>query len=168
MKRITLLLSLLLVVLGTYGQTSILEVISPAGGYYVSTEAGINVSWTLGEPVVGTLTNTEAGIILTQGFQQGDFIIVNVPTDPLAGFTAKLYPNPAKDETYIKITMPNPGRINLSIFDITGRAIIADQFDVSSIEYSYKLNVSSLRAGIYLIRINSGTKVSKVLKLIKE
>jgi hypothetical protein len=168
MKRFTITLIISLAFIAVNGQTSILEVISPAGGYYVSTEAGVSVSWTLGEPVVGTLVNEAEGIILTQGFQQGDFVIVNVPVDPAIGFTARVFPNPAKDETTVKITMPTQGRINLMVFDITGRVVLSDQFDMFTQEYSHTLNVSSLRAGIYLIRVNSGTKSSRVLKLIKE
>lgn len=168
MKRFTFTLCLMFGLLATYGQTSILQVVSPAGGYYLSTEANISVSWTLGEPVVGTLINESEGIILTQGFQQGDFVIVNVPVDPSAGFTARIFPNPAKDETTLKLTLPTLGRINLTVLDITGRVVMSDQFDVTTQEYSRTLNVTGLRAGIYLIRISSGTKISKVLKFIKE
>lgn len=166
-KTITTLVASLCFI-AVYGQTSILEVISPAGGYYVSTEAGVSVSWTLGEPVVGTLINEAEGIMLTQGFQQGDFVVVNVPVDPNLGFTAKIFPNPAKTETTVKITSPIQGMVTLTVFDITGRVVLSEQFNVFSQEYSHQLNVSSLRAGIYLIRINAGTKSSKVLKLIKE
>jgi hypothetical protein len=168
MKRLITTLFASFCFIAVFGQSSILEVISPAGGYYVSAEAGVSVSWTLGEPVVGTLFNETEGIMLTQGFQQGDFVIVNVPVDPNIGFTARVFPNPAKVETTVKITMPTQGRVTLMVFDITGRVVISEQFDVFTQEYSYTLNVSSLRAGIYLIRVNSGTKSSKVLKLIKE
>lgn len=168
MKRFTIGLLLTLGVLTVYGQTSILEVISPAGGYYTNNDLGISVSWTLGEPVVGTLVNDTEGIILTQGFQQGDYVIVSVPVDPNLGFTARIYPNPAKDETSLKITLPTLGRVRLMVFDITGRVVLSDQFEVTTQEYSHNLNISSLRAGIYLIRVNAGNKSSKVLKLIKE
>ncbi len=168
MKKITTTLLLVLGFLFAQSQTSILEVISPAGGYVYSSEAGISVSWTLGEPVVGTLINESEGIMLTQGFQQGDFVVVDVPVDPNSTFSAKLYPNPAKDETTIKITLPTLGRVSLSVIDITGRVILTDQFDVNDKEFNHRLNVSSLRAGIYLIKLNVGTKASRVLKLIKE
>ncbi|HOP03145.1 MAG TPA: T9SS type A sorting domain-containing protein [Tenuifilaceae bacterium] len=168
MKKLSTTLLLVLGFFFAQAQTSILEVISPAGGYVYNSDAGISVSWTLGEPVVGTLINETEGIIITQGFQQGDFVIVDVPVDPNLILSAKLYPNPAKDETTIKITLPTIGRVNLSVIDITGRIIITDQFEATDNEISHRLNVSSLRAGIYLVKLNVGTKASKVLKLIKE
>lgn len=63
--------------------------------------------------------------------------------------TFNVYPNPVTDDLYIKMTE----QINIqsvSLFSITGRQLIhADQIN----HKEFTLNVSSLNAGIYLVRI---------------
>ena len=69
MKKITLILGMVLLSIASFGQNDDLKVVSPAGGYF--TGSGITLSWTLGEPVIATFSAGD--ILLTQGFQQGDF-----------------------------------------------------------------------------------------------
>jgi uncharacterized repeat protein (TIGR02543 family) len=86
MKKLTFTLGLMLFVFASFSQTNDLQVISSAGDYFVGTE--ITLSWTLGETVIETFINEEAGIMLTQGFQQGDFSLT--PTI----YTVTLLANP--------------------------------------------------------------------------
>ena len=150
----------------SYSQTSILEVISPAGGFFQN--ENISISWTLGEPVIETWVNESAGIMVTSGFQQGDFTLVSVPHNPLAGFNVQMFPNPARLETNIKVTLPTLGQVNITVLDVTGRTIIQEMFNPATLEHTHPLVVSSLKPGIYLVRVHSGAKLVKVLKLIKE
>lgn len=166
MRKILLTLSLAVLTMVSYSQTSILEVVSPAGGFFQN--ANISISWTLGEPVIETWVNESAGIMVTSGFQQGDFTLVSVPQNPMAGFNVNMYPNPARTETNIKVTLPTLGQVNITVLDVTGRTIMQESFNPATLEHTHNLNVSSLRAGIYLVRVHSGTKLVRVLKLIKE
>lgn len=166
MKKIISTLSIVLISLVSFSQTSILEVVSPAGGYFEG--SGISVSWTLGETVIDTWVNEDAGIMVTSGFQQGDFTITGLPNNPMAGFSVKMFPNPAKLETSIKVTLPSLANVSITVLDVTGRTVIQDQFNPLTKEHSHTLNVSTLKPGIYLVRVHSGTKLAKVLKLVKE
>ena len=65
----------------SFGQVEFLltpEVISPMGDM-VSTDA-FDVSWTLGEPIISTVTNK--ALYLTQGFHQSDDIYLDVEAAP--------------------------------------------------------------------------------------
>jgi hypothetical protein len=66
MKRCLFLIPFIACFFQLPGQTLTPEVISSSGGYFDNTNASL--SWTLGEPVIETLTETNA--ILTQGFHQ--------------------------------------------------------------------------------------------------
>lgn len=168
MKKFTLISFLLLSLFAAKAQTSILEVVSPAGSYFVNEGAGISISWTLGEPVTATFVNEGAGIILTQGFQQGNMFATSLPENISSTFSAQIYPNPAKTEATIKVSAPGLAKVNVQVFDITGRIIIFESFEPTASEHQYKLNVSTLKQGIYLVKVSSGNKQQKVIKLIKE
>jgi hypothetical protein len=150
-----------------YGQTSVLEVVSPAGGYF--SNGTISISWTLGEPVIGTLVNNDADLMLTQGFQQGNLFNVDVPTTDLPTLSIKMYPNPAIKNVFFTITNPEAkGEYSVDIYDITGRKILTENFGQFVDQEEKSLDVSSLKSGIYLVQAKVGNRVSKVLKLIKE
>lgn len=168
MKKFTIISLLLLGFFAVKAQTSILEVVSPAGSYFMNDVAGISISWTLGEPVIATFVNEGAGIVLTQGFQQGNMFATNLPENTVSAFSAQIYPNPAKTETTVKVTVPNQLMVNVQVFDITGRIILFESFEPIATEHQYKLNVSSLKQGIYLVKVSAGDKQQKVIKLIKE
>ncbi len=168
MKKFTLLSLFLLGAFFVKAQTTVLEVVAPAGSYFWNQAAGISVSWTLGEPVTATFINESAGIMLTQGFQQGNLFGTTVPENPLGTFNIQMYPNPAKSETNIKVTLPSLAKVSIIVFDITGRNVIMETLEPSSTEHTFSLNVSSLKSGIYLVRVNAGGKQQKVMKLIKE
>lgn len=164
MRNIILSMALALISSVSFSQTSILEVVAPAGGVF--TETDFSVSWTLGEPVIETWINQEAGIIVTSGFQQGSMYGTNVPVDPTAGFSVKMYPNPASMQTNIGISLPAIAEITITVTDITGRTVLQDKFIPANLLYTYPLNISSLKSGLYLVKVNSGAKFSKVIKLV--
>lgn len=168
MKKFTLLTLLMFGTIFLKAQTTVLEVVAPAGSYFWNQTAGISLSWTLGEPVTATFINESAGIMLTQGFQQGNLLGTTVPENPVGSFSIQMYPNPAKSETNIKVSLPAIARVNVIVFDITGRVVKMAAFEPSATEHTYSLNVSSLKAGIYLVRVNAGGKQQKVMKLVKE
>ncbi len=168
MKRIFTAI-LCLALMHAFGQTSVLEVVSPAGGYFKNESAGISISWTLGEPVIGTLLNTGANLMLTQGFQQGNLFGTDVPKPDLPTLSIKMYPNPAIKEVTFEISNPEAkGKFTVEIYDLTGRKILMENLGQFTDQEPKTLNVSSLKSGIYLVQAKVGDRVSKVLKLIKE
>lgn len=65
-----------------------------------------------------------------------------------------VYPNPAQDQLNIKLINNNAGNLNLTLFDISGKALITKTAN-SANAFDYQLDVSSLNSGLYLLRITS-------------
>jgi photosystem II stability/assembly factor-like uncharacterized protein len=82
--------------------------------------------------------------------------------DFISDDNVRMYPNPASSE--VIITLPKSTDAEIRVFDITGKLLIykAD----AQIANSYTLDVSSLPAGAYFIRLNTeeGTATKKLLK----
>lgn len=72
-----------------------------------------------------------------------------------------IYPNPFEDE--LIFNSPDNDKVNISVFDIRGAAIVA--LDNVLID-SFRLNMSSLSQGVYFIQIKNQyfTKTTKVVK----
>ncbi|RPH31793.1 MAG: T9SS C-terminal target domain-containing protein [Bacteroidales bacterium] len=167
MKKIfTLILSLAL--MQAFGQTSpiLMQVVASAGGSFSS--ASLKVDWTLGESVIGNLPGT--GVIVTQGFQQGNLLGTGVPTEPeFASTNFNLFPNPAINMVYFKIDNKEAkGTFIVDVFDITGRKLLSNNLGQFNNQETMDMNISSLKSGIYLVKVRIGNFSSDVIKLIKE
>lgn len=143
-----------------------MQVVASAGGYFESTSAGVSMSWTLGEVAYTTLSSSE--ITITQGFQQGNLFTTDVEKPTLPVSDVKLYPNPASVEVNIQVTSTTfKGNATIDVFDITGRKVDTQIMNLDDKEPF--LNVSSLKSGIYLVKITmENSKSTKICKLIKE
>lgn len=76
--------------------------------------------------------------------------------------TVEVYPNPATAE--VVISSPKNIEGTIKVFDITGKLLIYEHNVV--LENSYTLDISSLPAGVYFIRLNTteGIATKKLLK----
>jgi hypothetical protein len=107
----------------------------------------ISLSWTIGEPVVKTLTGQ--GAILTQGFQQG-FLRSNsaqLITDQIPAF--RIFPNPANDFLIVQAEKPAETGWIITIIDAYGRILHECLMNQTKID----LNVGQYSSGHYLIKI---------------
>nr|NQU90497.1 T9SS type A sorting domain-containing protein [Bacteroidota bacterium] len=71
-----------------------------------------------------------------------------------------IYPNPATDIVYISLNGVDYTEATVVIYDTEGRAIINQVFNGQA-----ELNVSSLKAGIYFVKINTET-MNEIMKLV--
>jgi hypothetical protein len=124
------------------------------------------MSWTFRWSTLHYISSSE--YIITQGFQQGDLFSTDIENPDITTSDIKIYPNPASVEVSIVSSSQNKGNSTIELFDITGRRV--DHRIVKLEENSpYRLPVSSLKPGIYLIKITfDSSKSTKVFKLIKE
>lgn len=76
--------------------------------------------------------------------------------------TVRTYPNPVKDILYIKFDR-QIGSTKAQIFDIYGRMLLNQKLMSSN----SNLNVSSLTAGLYLVKVFAGDKIISTMKIIK-
>ena len=160
-------LILTLSMLAGYSQEVAMQVLATAGGYYENTGAGLSLSWTLGEPAYTTLTSSE--VILTQGFQQGNLFGTNLEEIPTDVTAIRVYPNPVTSTVNIAVTLPNAkGRATVEVYDIAGRMVKSTSAVMVGHE-PYRLDVSNLPSGIYLLRVATESPAAvRVVKLVKE
>jgi hypothetical protein len=71
-----------------------------------------------------------------------------------------IYPNPASD--YLVVEGVGLKKLNFSIYNIVGQAVIVDKLDNNN----SKINITCLNAGIYFIKINTADK-TKTIKFVK-
>ncbi len=156
-------LILTLSMLAGYSQEVAMQVLASAGGYFKNAGAGLSLSWTVGEPAYTTLTSSET--ILTQGFQQGN-LLGTVVVEPAAGNgDIRVYPNPVSDEVNIMVALTRAnGQATVEIYDITGRKVKNQVLAIAGQE-PYRLDVSNLPSGIYLLRVT--IEVPPAIRMVK-
>jgi hypothetical protein len=112
--------------------------------------SGNTTSWcqTISYGDLDTDAPTASTIPVEEEVKDGDIAIVSIQ------------PNPANANSQISFMSQNEGRLSLQIMDMTGR-IIADLFnsDVEAgVVYKTDFDASTLPAGVYMVRLNSGTE----------
>lgn len=70
-----------------------------------------------------------------------------------------LYPNPAKDEIKVDFTMSRSAHIVLNIIDFHGRLVKQIHADVIEGRNSLQVDVNSLSAGLYAVRLSNGNEL---------
>lgn len=103
---------------------------------------------------------------ISEGVQQV-YEITTLATNETSSSTEKdilIYPNPFKDYLYLDFTTNSFRSSDYQLFDAQGKLIKADKITQSKSE----LNLSSLPAAMYIIRINQEGKNIKTFKIIKK
>ena len=160
MKRYIFILITSLFVVNAAAQKQ--EVISSAGGYYVSGPANLTLSWTLGETIIPCYGPTN-GLILTHGFQSVlRTVIVEENIDTPVKVT--VFPNPASDYLNISFDEPLDTEVNLMLIDAQGKLFKNQVIEAATSEI--QLNFQDLPSGIYLLKLTKG-KLSNVYKVVK-
>lgn len=121
------------------------EVISSAGANHSS--ANLQVSWTIGEPVVETFST--GGLILTQGFHQSKLVVTAIDPIPLAGFDIEVYPNPTSGDVNIKLNKGSISKLRFSLYTSQGEQILGQEFS----SQTERINMQLLAPGFYILKI---------------
>lgn len=130
------------------GQTLSPIVISTAGGF--SANGTAMLSSTVGEmSMVETFVG--ANVILTQGFQQPEDFNVSVEDmDHISGGIT-LGPNPTRGSVHIVFSNNEALKLNISVYDATGRIIFRNAEEKQAGNNFVLLNFSSLACGEYIL-----------------
>ena len=86
------------------------------------------------------------------------------PTDKEQLF---VYPNPSTNNTIWLKTISGAPILNYSVFDITGRKVLARQIDPQNVNIPVEIDITGLKAGIYIVGARGFNNVSYT-KLIVE
>ena len=141
------------------------QVISTAGGYVEGT--GLSLSYTIGEVAVQTLT--AGSLVLTQGFQQpldiGTFNRETMQVD----WQLKTWPNPVSHDLYLRVGSEIQQDLVLEAIDLSGRTHLIRKIEAPPQDSPFKVDLSNLAAGVYLIKIRTADhSIHRMVKILKE
>lgn len=150
MKKLYALIALFVVSLTTNAQSLSPSVIA-SGGSFVANSNG-SLSYTVGEMTM-VQTFSANGNILTQGFQQPNESLVgliDLTHDEFGSMV--IYPNPAVDDMWFGLELPENGKISVSMYNDIGQKVS----DVYNANYTggkvvQHLNVSLFSVGLYFL-----------------
>ena len=79
-----------------------------------------------------------------------------------------LYPNPALSFVNLNMNVPESGKAIISIYDVSGKLVKAEQFNKDPQLITKNINVSSLNRGVYMVRLTIGTRTIGTQKFVKQ
>jgi len=136
------------------------QVIATAGG--TASGTGIELSWTIGEPVTATLHGSD--FYLTQGFHQSKLVVTAIDPIPLAGFELEVYPNPTSGEVNIKMNKGNISKLRFFLYTSQGEQIRQQEFS----SQNEQINMQTLAPGYYMLKIvNDKGSPLQTFKIVK-
>lgn len=129
----------------SFGQTISHDVITTSGE---SSNNGIDINWTLGEPICETANN---GLIITQGYQQpkAPFDFTYIPFVSIKNLNVQVFPNPTSQKIFINITESNLYTFKINLFNMNGILIL----DRTSKTKFNEIDLADLPRSVYLLRI---------------
>lgn len=147
--------------LAASAQTEIRSSVIASGGG-VTSGGGIMINGTIGQPIIGVATSGTATVF--QGFwftpSPGKPGASSVATEHNAstGIVAEAYPNPCSVGSVLRIALGSSSKLRAGLYDLMGKEI-AVLYDGESEggELRIRLDVGSIPAGQYMIRIAAGT-----------
>jgi len=150
---------LLLLVLGMYGTVlqAQQQVVATSGN--TAKNSSGSVSWTLGEPVIVTLTANNK--VLSQGFQQGN--VKNAQSiDQKKSMQASIWPNPVHGN--LTLTVDNIENVKYQLFDTNSKILLSSNLtdNPTIIDFSKK------NSGTYLLKVLRGKTEEKTFTIIKQ
>jgi len=151
-KKIILIILLFSAVISTKAQ----KVVS-SGGDYQERSSG-SLSWTIGEPVVGTVSN---GNVITQGFQQSRLIIANISEVKNPQVKVLVFPNPTSE--FLTVKLSEDQTYTMQLFNLNGQLLMEQK--TKSTES--KINMTIYTKGTYLLKLINN-KESNTYQIIKQ
>ena len=160
MKTLSILSAFLTVSICTMAQSVDPSVIATAGNYVET--SNVAMSYTVGQTVTATLTN---GGILTQGFQQDSYTIVEIPEQSSKEFSVTIYPVPTTDEITVEFNNNFQGNAKIAIIDELGRTLSEQNVNTSR----SKVSLNGLSESYYFLKVSyqGAYKTYKIQKINK-
>jgi hypothetical protein len=157
MKHFLLVLTLILSSL-SFSQSISKQIIGAAGK--TQSNGNSNLSWTVGEPVVGLMT--AGGNQLGNGFYPAMDLQALSVEDNVLDLRLKVYPNPTSQSLYV--SHPDIISFEITIVDLNGK-----QLYTGTINKDEPLDVSNYTQGMYLVTVeNTTTNKKNTYKIIKK
>ncbi|HLN53253.1 MAG TPA: T9SS type A sorting domain-containing protein [Lentimicrobium sp.] len=144
MKKLLVIITILtLLVSQTIRSQDITKSVIGSCGQTQSSE-GNRISWTVGEPVIGTMTG--GGHQIGNGFYSSLDLSVLITAEKEQTSNIEVYPNPASE--FITCRSNPPGQLKLVVTSVEGMELIN-----TSIFSGDKVYMNNLKEGIYLLKV---------------
>lgn len=147
---------ILLILLGvmscsiSMGQLVEPKVYAASGGHYTGTN--LQLSFTIGEPVIETVSNTNN--IITQGFHQSNYDVTSIEKNSDLGYEISVFPNPVSDILQVHITSTvTRSALRIELVDITGKILINQK--IARTTDVHQVNLNEYARGSYFLRITN-------------
>lgn len=100
---------------------------------------------------------------------QGEGAIATGINATSSAFTfVNLFPNPAKDEAVLFISLDKQMQVSVKIFDVLGKQVVPGiEKELTNGENQVILNTSELKNGVYFVQVETGSKTNKIKMLVK-
>lgn len=147
-------MTLFVIVSTTLGQSITPQVNSTCGEYYTGTNA--QLSWTIGEPIIETVSSTSSSI--TQGFQQPDYDIVGIIENPDTSYGVTVFPNPTSNSLQIQIQNQKKAEFKIRLTDLNGKKLLDQEIGNAT---RYIIDLTKYAVSIYFLSVTTkdGTAV---------
>lgn len=167
MKKYLACLSTLLVfcVFSVSAQTLSPFVLSASGGS--SLTASGTLSFTVAEMTM-VQTFTGATNILTQGFQQPEFIVSTLPDIDIPVGEMLIYPNPTQGHFSLTFNSNEVVKQSVKIYNLIGQVIYAESYEAVQGLNQLNFDISKCSQGIYMIELNENGAVGNKKKNIRK
>jgi len=80
----------------------------------------------------------------------------NSSIQPASFSLISVYPNPTKSLLTCRLTLSQPSAVNLALYDISGRLVLAKRYAVPTGEQDIELGLGKLAKGVYTVQVESG------------
>jgi len=130
-----------------YAQKAQREVIA-SGGNSIQVDQ-ISVSYTVGQPIAGSNSNSRFSVI--EGFQRGLLEIVTSTPEALYPTELNIYPNPAHDEVQILARLPKAVGISARLYNLSGQIVATQTHDHPQSEHHMTLDLRTFAKGFYML-----------------
>ena len=121
-------------------------VVSSAGA---EGQAGaVQVSWTVGENTVSTLTSST--VVITEGFHQPFLAVESISSYDLSA-EVKVYPNPTQASLWLEIERQGASVLVITLIDVSGK-LISSQSSTSPSD-RLEFDLTGLATGVYSLHL---------------
>lgn len=159
MKEKAILVCLLFIATFSFAQSIGRSVISSVGGIMNSSD--INVSFTIGEPVVGLVANNNS---VDQGFWAGNGILI-IPLNIEEEDDIIVYPNPVIE--HVVVAAPKSNIYGIELFAVNGQRVSSQIIEAEKTEY--EIDMTYFSNGVYVLKLYlEGGLETQEYKLIKK
>ncbi|MBE9510529.1 MAG: T9SS type A sorting domain-containing protein [Bacteroidetes bacterium] len=135
------------------------EVIATSGDFYENSSGSL--SWTLGEVVIETLSETN--FILTQGFQQSKLTVTAINDLQTSGIELSVYPNPTNSFLFIEVKTDKQRDLQINLFDLNGKLILQKKITGSK----QTVNMQNYKPATYILKVTEGNKEIRTYQIVK-